>query len=86
VSKKLNTVTVDIEVEHNNEYTSEEELEDVNSQYESSNVLGKSSIGSGSQQGSSRDLSGYSKKRDKDYMASFNKKMTSKLRDRIIQT
>jgi hypothetical protein len=84
VSKKNRTVIVDIEVEFDNEYTSEEDLEDM-SQYEPTNggkLSGAYSQGSGSNLGSSRDLG---QKKERDYLASFNKKMTSKLRDRMLQ-
>ena len=90
MSKKTKTVIVDIEVEHDNEYTSEEELDDLASSQYNPEAVGKSSYAnsqaSGSQQGSSRDLGSFSRKKDKDHMASFNKKMTSKLRERLNQS
>ena len=49
--------------------------------------MGKSgaafSQGSGSQQGSSRDLATSSRKKNKDYLASFSRKMGTKLKDRM---
>ena len=45
-SKKAKTVIVDIEVEHDNEYTSEEDLEDLESPFGGHNS-GKQSQGSG---------------------------------------
>ena len=84
-SKKVKTVIVDIEVEHDKEYTTEEDVEDLDSQFGGPRY-GQSQGSGGSQMGSSRDLSNLHKKKDKDHMASFSKKMSSKLKDRIAQT
>jgi hypothetical protein len=84
-NKKTKTVIVDIEVEHDNEYTTEEENEESDIHGHSSGKLGQSE-GSGSNLGSSRNISIHSKRKDKDHMASFNKKMSSKLKERMLKS
>lgn len=85
-AKKSKTVIVDIEVEHDHEYTTEEDPDDLDSNFGGRSKMGQSQGSGGSQYGSSRDLSQSVRKKDKDHLASFNKKMSSKLKERMVKS